>query len=226
MTDLFDPKNKSSTENTDIGWLASPSGILIMGKRQGTKAENKQLWGRTAMAAALWHCASYPKPYILFVASDVHGPYTKPDADVVKSLLIDEFGISSDYIILRCKSNCTLIETRLARILGRVYSLAHIFAITHLYHAPRTQRYLNEVFSSASVIPAHPDILLEITFPPEKVELWAKLQACIADSLPGPFDLLREQMVEALLSMAHALDPRGKIERQLAKILRPTVRTG
>jgi hypothetical protein len=222
MTDLFDPKNKSSTEDADIGWLPAPSGILIMGKRQGTKSENKQLWGRIAMAAALWHCASHPKPYILYVASDVHGSFARPDVEVVKSLLINQFDISSDYIILRCKSNCTLIEARLARILRRVYSLEHVFAITHLYHAPRTQRYLNEVLSDASVIPAHPDILMELNFSLEKVELWANLQAYIADSLPGPFDLMREQIVEALLGIAHALDPRGKVERRLAKILRPT----
>ena len=218
--------NKPSTNDADITWPSAPSGILIMGKRQGTKAVNKQLWGRIAMAAALWYSAPYPKPYILFVASDVPRAAARPDAETVKLMLVNTFGISADYVIARRASNCTLIEVRVARILRRVYNLEYIFAVTHLYHAPRTQRYLDEVLPNAFVIPVHPAILSEIKFPPEQTELWIKIQDYVADSLPGPFDLRREQVIEGLLSLTHTVGPRGKLERLLARVLRPTVRTG
>lgn len=176
------------------------------------------------MAAALWYSAPQPKPYLMFVASDVHGSPHTPDADVVKSLLVDDFGISADYVILRRVSNCTLVEVRSARILRRTYNLEHVFAVTHLYHAPRTQRYLNEVLPSASVIPVHPDILAEIKFSAYHAALLARLQEIIIASLPRRLDLLREQVIEELLMLAHIIDPRGKTERAFARILRPTVK--
>src|SRR5262245_35273803 len=99
-----------STPEESLDWPQEPAGILIMGKRQGTKRENKQLLGRVAMAAALWYSAPQPKPYLVFVASDVHGPNRTPDAEVVKYLLIQEFEIPADFVILRQKTNCTLLE--------------------------------------------------------------------------------------------------------------------
>jgi uncharacterized SAM-binding protein YcdF (DUF218 family) len=209
------------TNENELDWPAQPSGILIMGKRQGTKRENKQLWGRMAMGAALWHSAPQPKPYLIFVASDCHGPLRMPDAEVVKAGLMHDFGIPGDFIILRQKTNCTLLEVRAARAISRVYGLAKIFAVTHLYHAPRTQRYISEIVSDASVIPVHPAILDEISFPAEAEALFNRLQKVIRDSLPGPIDSLREYIVEWLLNQAHSLDPRGHLERRLAKILRP-----
>lgn len=211
----------TSTDEDQIEWPQEPSGILIMGKRQGTKKENKQLWGRVAMAAALWYSAPQPKPYLLFVAIDTHGPQHTPDAKVVKSMLIEKFGIPGDFIILREKTNCTLLEVRAARVLSRVYDLSNIFAITHLYHAPRTQRYMNEVLPKASVIPVHPDVLDEIAFPEEADDLLTEIQTLIEDSLPTQLDLIREHGIEWLLNHAHTLDSRGRFERRLAKILRP-----
>ncbi len=209
------------TNEEQSEWPREPSGILIMGKRQGTKKENKQLWGRVAMAAALWYSAPQPKPYLVFVASDIHGPQKTPDAHLVKSLLIQKFDIPADFLILRQKTNCTLLEVRAVQAISRVYDLANVFAVTHLYHAPRTQRYINEVLPSASVIPVHPDILAEIVFPLEAADLFGELQTLIEASLPKRFDLLREQMIEWLLSRAHTLDSRGRYERRLAKVLRP-----
>jgi hypothetical protein len=211
-------KNKDTLE-----WPQRPPGILIMGKRQGTKKENKQLWGRAALAAALWYSAPQPKPYLLFVAQDRHGPEGKPDAQVVKFLLIQKFGIPADFIIVREQTNCTLLEVRAARVLTRIYDLSNIFAITHLYHAPRAQRYLNEVLPEAAVIPVHPEILDEIGFPVEAADLYQQIKITIEDSLPRRFDLLREQIIELLLNYAHTLDPRGRLERHLAKLLRPGV---
>ena len=210
-----------STDEDQLDWPQQPSGILIMGKRQGTKKENKQLWGRVAMAAALWYSAPQPKPYLLFVALDTHGPQHTPDADVVKSMLIEQFGIPADFIILRQKSNCTILEVRAVKVLSRVYGLSNIFAVTHLYHAPRTQRYMNEVRLNASVIPAHPAVLDEIAFPEEPGDLLDQIQTLIIDSLPTRLDLMREHIIEFLLNHAHTLDSRGRFERRLAKILRP-----
>jgi hypothetical protein len=213
--------NLTSTHDEGVDWPQQPPGILIMGKRQGTKKENKQLRGRAAMAAALWYSAPQPKPYLIFVASDIHGPNRTPDAEVVKYLLTEGFGIPADFLIFRQKTNCTLLEVRAAKAISRVYRLSHIFAVTHLYHAPRTQRYINEVLKDASVIPVHLDILEEIAFPAEAQDLLKELQAIIEASLPNSLDVLREHLIEWFLERAHGLDRRGRFERHLARILRP-----
>ncbi len=204
-----------------LAWPEQPSGILIMGKRQGTKKENKQLWGRTAMAAALWYSAPQPKPYIIFGASDIHGPKNTPDAYVVKSMLLKEYQIPADYLIVRQKTNCTLLEVRLTKAISKVYDLANIFVLTHLYHAPRTQRYINEVLTNASVIPVHPDILKEIVFPLDLADLYTQLSQTVVDSQPSRLDLMREYIVETVLTFSHTLDPKGRIERRISKIIRP-----
>ncbi|MBI1881496.1 MAG: YdcF family protein [Chloroflexi bacterium] len=209
------------TDATPLQWPSSPSAVLIMGKRQGTKKENKQLWGRVALAAALWYSAPNPKPHLIFVASDVHGPQLAPDASLVKTLLVDRLQIPADFVITRQRTNCTLLEVRATRVLRRVYGLAHIFALTHLYHAARAQRYLDEVLPDASVIPVHLDILNEIQFPLEATALWLEMRALIKDSQPGRLDALREHIIEWLLNQAHTLDPRGRYERRLAHLLRP-----
>ena len=215
------PKELPPATDTDQNWPPTPAAILIMGKRQGTKKENKQLWGRVALAAALWYSAPEPKPYLLFVASDVHGPDRNPDARLVKTMLTQQFGISADFVMLRPVSNCTLIEVRATRALGRVYRLSHIFALTHLYHAPRAQRYFNEVLPNVSVIPVHPAILTEINFPPEYDRLLPEIQRLVEASQPHKLDLLREQALELTLTLAHAIDRRGRFERRLARLLRP-----
>ncbi len=209
-------------ENEDEqDWPQTPAGILIMGKRQGTKKENKQLWGRTALAAALWHSAPQPKPYVLFVASDIHGPLCTPDAEAVKSLLTTQFEIPADYLILRQKTNCTLLEVRATQAICRAYKLEEIFAVTHLYHAPRSQRYFSEVLLYASVIPVHPEILDEITFPLEIIDILENIRTLVEDSMPGKVDVIREYIIEMFLGLAHTVDRRGRFERRLAKILRP-----
>jgi len=210
------PNNDEST------WPQTPSAIFIMGKRQGTKKENKQLWGRVAMAAALWHSAPYPKPYIIFAASDVHGSQHMSDVDLVKQLLVEKFEIPLEFLILRHRANCTVLEIRQARVLSRVYGLTQFFVLTHLYHAPRTQRYFNEVLSFADVIPVHPAILAEINFPEEYADLLPEVEQFIESSLPNKLDGWREYIIEMLLGLAHTIDRRGRFERRLAHILRPT----
>jgi uncharacterized SAM-binding protein YcdF (DUF218 family) len=212
---------ETPTPEEELTWPETPSAIFILGKRQGTKKENKELWGRVAMAAALWHSAPQPKPYIAFMASDVHGPLHTPDAEVVKSMLVEEFEIPPDFLILRQRTHCTLLEVRAARTLHRAYGLAQIFALTHLYHAPRAQRYFNEVLPNVAVIPVHPDILAEIAFPEEYDDLLPELETMIQKSMPSRLNNLREHIVEWLLSTAHIVDSRGRFERWLAKVLRP-----
>lgn len=213
------PPEESQQEQ--LPWPEHPSGILIMGKRQGTKKENHQLWGRTALAAALWHAAPHPKPYLLFVASDLHGPHRTPDAEAVKQLLISQLHVPGDYIITRQKSNCTLLEVRVTQAIARTYNLAEVFAVTHLYHAPRSQKYFDEVMPNAAVIPVHPDILNEITFPLEELDLLEEIKKMVRISIPHQPDLLREHAIEWLLNLAHKIDPKGRFERRLAKLLRP-----
>lgn len=211
-----------TNEEQDLEWPQQPSAILIMGKRQGTKRRNKQLWGRIALATALWYSAPVPKPYLMFVASDVHGRPRKPDTEIVKSALVERFYIPPDFLIMRQKTNCTLLEVRAARAIHRAYGLAKLFAVTHLYHAPRTQSYFDEVLPEASVIPVHPAILDEINFPEEGEELLDELRQIITVSQPNRFDMTREHLVEWILIRAHKVDPRGRLERVFARILRPT----
>ncbi len=220
-TDKSFQTNKDPQEG-EATWPQTPSAIFIMGKRQGTKKENKQLWGRVALAATLWHSAPQPKPYIIFTASDVHGPQRTPDVIVVKQLLVEKFEIPLEFLIVRRRANCTMLEVRQARVLSRAYGLTQIFVLTHLYHAPRTQRHFNELLSFADVIPVHPDILAEINFPPEYADLLPQLEITIKDSIPSKFDVFREHIIEMLLGLAHTIDRRGRFERWLAHVLRPT----
>jgi len=218
-------RNMNSTDKSsdyELAWPVTPTGILIMGKRQGTKKENLQLWGRTALAAALWYSAPQPKPYLIFVAADIHGPDNIPDGLAVKKLLTQTYGISADFVILRPVSNCTLIEVRAVRVLTKFYGLSQIFAVTHLYHAPRAQRYLDEIVPNAAVIPVHPDILETINFPAEYKIQWETIEKAVQDSMPGKLDALREHLIESVLNIAHTIDRRGKFERWLARRLRPT----
>lgn len=203
----------------ELTWPTEPSAIMIMGKLQGTKQENLQLHGRIAMAAALWYAAPQPKPYLIFAAFDKsNGVF---DVDTVKSRLTELYQIPPDYLILRCKSNCTLIEVRVAKAIQRVYKLAHLFAITHLYHAGRTQHYFDEVLAElVSVLPAHVDIFDELVVPLGADELFANLRATIAASQPTRLDNSRELATEWILSHLHNFDKRGRIERTLAKLLR------
>ena len=125
------PPGESPNQN-EPSWPNTPSAIFILGKRQGTKKENKQLWGRVAMAAALWHSAPRPKPYIIFVAADVHGPQRTPDVEIVRHLLVEKFEIPLDFLILRQRANCTLVEVRQGRVLQsgiRGAKLAYLAAV-------------------------------------------------------------------------------------------------
>jgi hypothetical protein len=192
-----------------------------MAKRQGTRKVNKELLGRIAMAAALWYRAFSPKPYILYVSSDVHGPERTPDAQVVQFMVIDLFGISKDYLILRQRSNCTLMEVREIQVLSRMYGLSHLVALTHQYHARRAQRYFDEVLSNVSVIPVRKGILADMTLPSERPGLLAEVQVIIEDSQPGGWNVTREYLIEWLLNEVHTLDQRGRVERWLANMLRP-----
>ncbi|MDX1524508.1 MAG: ElyC/SanA/YdcF family protein [Anaerolineae bacterium] len=218
---MMDFQDETLLDEDDVRWPTTPSAIMIMGKRQGTKRHNKQLWGRIAMAAALWYSAPHPKPYIAFVASDRHGRNNSPDAEMVKSALIEKLNIPADYLIIRQKTNCTLIEVRAMRAIARTYRLTHLFLVTHLYHAARTQTYIDEVWPNASVIPAHPDILTEITFPAMNDDLQQEITRLVEASQPGWFDSGRETLIEGLLTLLHNLDPRGRVERSLARLVRP-----
>ncbi len=194
--------------------------LLVMGKARRLKGENRQLHGRVALAAALWHAASDPKPYVLFVSADVHGPERTPDAQEVESRLTGKYEIPARYVLARSRSSCTSIEVRAARVLTRIHALDHIVAVTHPYHAPRTRRYLDEVLPGTSVVEVHPAILDELALPERGSELFRDLEGTIRNSMPTRPELLRERIVEWLLTRLHALDPRGRFERRLAKLVR------
>jgi hypothetical protein len=78
------------------------------------------------------------------------------------------------------------------------------------------------VLSFADVIPVHPEILIEIKFPEEYVDLLPQLEMTIKNSILNKPDAFREHIIELLLGLAHTIDRRGRFERWLAHVLRPT----
>ena len=201
------------------------SAILIMAKRQAGRAENKPLLGRIALAAALWHSAPDPKPLILYVASDSHGQPEIADAQVVRSVLTKNLGIPPGSLMLREKSNCTLVEVRMLRNLARIHGFDRIVAVTHPYHARRAQRYLEEVLPDVRVVPVTSEALTRLSSSGLPKAFLEKLRPMIEISEPGRWQLAREHLVEGLLNRIHRLDPRGRLERRLARTLRKSGET-
>lgn len=194
-----------------------------MAKRQGSKQENLQLAARVATAAVLWHHTPGPKPSISYVANDVHGPEQIPDATVVRSLLMERFRVPEESLLIRIKANCTLLEVRVVRALSRIHSLGpgRIVALTHIYHAGRAQCYFNEVLPRVSVIPVEPNLLAHVANRYGATDLITEVTELVEQAGPDRMDLARERAVEWLLNRIHVLDPRGRVERGLAHILRP-----
>ena len=197
-----------------------PSAILIMAKRQAGRVQNKPLLGRIALAAALWHHTPDPKPLILYVASDSHGQPQVADAQIVRSLLTEGLGIPVDSLLLREKSNCTLVEVRMVRVLARTHGFDRILAVTHPYHARRAQQYFEEVLPDVCVVPVSVESLTRLSPPRQPSDLLHQLRPMIEISQPGRWQSVREHIVEGLLNRIHPLDPRGRLERRLARILR------
>ena len=56
---------------------------------------------------------------------------------------------------------------------------------------------------------------------PEYDRLLPEIEALVQESQPGRLDLLREQIIELVLNLAHTVDRRGRFERRLARLLRP-----
>jgi uncharacterized SAM-binding protein YcdF (DUF218 family) len=214
-------------ESADSALLTrAPSALHIVAKRQGSKLENRQLIARAAMAAALWHFAPEPKPRISYVASDVHGPDRTPDAELVRSLLTDRFHVPASSLLLRTRANCTFLEVRRVRALSRAAGLEHILALTHAYHARRVQRYFNEVMDGVTVLPVDFEGIDGVLRASVQPVLFHEVRKLVERARPDPLDLARESVVEWLLSGFHSLDPRGRLERRLADLLRTESRRG
>jgi hypothetical protein len=105
-------------------------------------------------------------------------------------------------------------------VLARTHGFDRILAVTHPYHARRAQRYLEEVLPEVCVVSVSVRSLTELTPPHQPTELPYELRPLIEISEPGRWQLAREHIVEGLLNRIHPLDPRGRLERRLARILR------
>jgi hypothetical protein len=134
--------------------------------------------------------------------------------------LTEGFGIPVDSLLLREKSNCTLVEVRMVRVLARTHGFERILAVTHPYHARRAQQYFEEVLPDVCIVPVSFESLRELTPPGQPSEFLQELSPMIEASQPGRWQLAREHIVEGLLNRIHLLDPRGRLERRLARILR------
>lgn len=191
-------------------------GIVVLGKARGRKAESLQLLARTAVAAALWHEAREPRPAVLVVTRDA--PEAMPDAYRVARRL-EELGVPRERILARAWSNCTMIEARAVRVLARAHGLGRLTVLTHPYHRPRAEQIFREVVSEVDFLEVEPSLFDACSVPPDL----AFVPAEVKRSMPRGVDLLRERLIEAVLSVLHVVDPRGRIERGLAAWVRPQV---
>lgn len=187
--------------------------VAILGKVQRIVRDPSQLDARVATAAALWHSAS-EKPWILYVASDVHGPEQTPDGLGVRRRLVDDLGVDRDDVVYRPWSNCTVVEARALRVLARALSLGAITALTHPYHAPRARRILSAALPRVEVVAVRPESVAALALP------GLDLGELVARSMPNRADRAREAAVEAVLGVVGAIDPRGRLERRLARAVR------
>lgn len=188
--------------------------IVILGKAQGRKSENRQLLARVSAAALLWHAAEPPRPSVVMVARDeVDGV---PDVDRAAAVL-QGLGVPSEFVLTRPWSNCTLIEVRAVRVLARARGWRTLTLLTHPYHRARAQRLLDEVLPGSSVEAVAPGFAGGSD---PSADLRSVVDQRIAASMPRGLDLARELLVESILSALHVVDPRGRIERGLARRVR------
>jgi hypothetical protein len=213
------PAGEGATARIGVGDIPLPRhvpgrpAVAILGKVQRILRDPSQLDARIATAAALWHAAPAPKPWILYVASDVHGRDRRPDGLVVRRMLV-RFGVAAEDFVFRPWSNCTVVEARALRVLARALRLGAITALTHPYHAPRARRILTAVIPGIEVLAVRPEAVTDLTVP------GLDLQRVVALSMPGRADLVRERTVESVLAWLGIVDRRGRFERKLASALR------
>ncbi len=192
-------------------------GIVILGKARGRKKESLQLLARAGVAALLWHRAPAPRPLTLIVSRDA--PEATPDAFRAAARL-RELGVPADFVVARAWSNCTLIEARAVRVLARVHGLGALTVLTHPYHAERAQKIFDEVLVDARVTAVKPSLvrgLADVSTAHDAPRVLRDVEG----SMPRGFDLMREQLVESVLSGLHRVDSRGCVERLLAARARP-----
>jgi hypothetical protein len=194
--------------------------IAILGKSQGTKPENLQLHARVGLAAALWHAAPEPRPEVFYVPADF-APGGTPDADAVRSLLTRRYRVPEARVVTRRISNCTHREARGLRDLCAERGTGRLTAVTHAYHAARTARYLEEVLPGRTrVVRVTAAELAKVRPPGDAAPPFEELPALIEASLPRGWDAAREAMVEAAMTVLHALDRSGRVEAALADRMR------
>lgn len=199
---------------------AADAAILIMGKAHGTKRANHQLHGRVAMAAAIWHCLGARRLSVFFLAADSHGPSGTPDGVVVERLLTTQYRVPPDCVHLRRWSLCTVTEVCGMRILARARGYRTILAITHGYHARRARAYFAQVGVAVEMVRPELSSLHALPLPADQPDLCRAIEHAIIAARPHPLDVAREGCVEALLTLLHRLDSRGRVERWLARRLR------
>jgi hypothetical protein len=191
-----------------------------MGKYQGTKPVNHHLHGRIALAAAVWHGLRDPAAAVLFVAADTHGASRTPDAAIVRAHLVERWRVPAERVHARRWADCTVVEVRAMRVLARAGGIRRVLAVTHGYHAPRAARYFDQVGLRVEVLVPETATLARFPLPPAAADLEPEMRDVVACGRPRRFDLLRERLVEAYVSVAHRLDPRGRLERALARRFR------
>jgi uncharacterized SAM-binding protein YcdF (DUF218 family) len=145
----------------------------------------------------------------------------KPDAVTVRELLTGRYRVPDAAVVTRRVSNCTLREARGLRDLCAERGTPRLTAVTHAYHAARTARYLDEALPGrARVVPVTERSLAALRLPEAAGPLFAGLPELIRRSRPRGPDAWREAMVEAAMTLLHALDRGGRVEIFLADRVR------
>ena len=202
-----------------MAYLMGRRGIVILGKARGRRKESLQLMGRSGLAGLLWHLHPKPKLLILIVSRDA--PEIPPDALRVARFLSEEMQIPASSVLARTWASCTLVEARAVRVLARAHSIVAFDVLTHPYHCARVQRLFEEVLTDVRVIPVEPAGVASLVAEGDLGLIKKQVATLVERSMPQGLDLLRERVAERVLRALHCLDPRGRVERLGAALIRP-----
>ncbi len=193
--------------------------LVIHGKRLvAAPIEGSELAARAAVAAWLYH--SGLARYLVCVEGEINRPCHPAGSAIAAQLLAERYGVPPAAIVARSWTDCTRVEVRGVRVLARARGWRRLAALTGSYHARRVARLYGQIGLDVAVVPCAEQALAAL-IPPADADLFARwaMPALRASRLPAP-KYLEERAKEAALLALVPLDPRGRIERWLARRVR------
>jgi len=202
--------------SSHLNWAEPPDAIVVMGKRPGRDGAPRELQARAALAVLCWRRATR-KPWLACLEGHDLPGSRLAGADVVRDMALAA-GVPAGQIVAPALTNCTARELReLARLL-KERQANRAWAITHPYHARRTQWYFRAAKLPVTVVACTRQTAAQLAGTEADASLLRWIDAGEVRGLP----LLRERLVETTLSALHALNPAGQVECWLADRVRGT----